>query len=125
MVAFRTGSIGAVADSGWGAFFLEGVAAACADAERGIINVATLGAAEQNRLLQAPKAGPTSYRLFELLPAMSRFSVEHVRQRLATIFPTASAAVRPLEDFGIVVERTGMKKRRLYGYQAYEELLAR
>jgi hypothetical protein len=106
-------------------FFLEGVAAACADAERGIIDVATLIAADRNRLLQSPKAGPTSYRLFELLPTMPRFSVEHVRQRLATTFPTASAAVRLLEDLGIVVERTGMKKHRVYSYQAYVELLAR
>jgi hypothetical protein len=39
--------------------------------------------------------------------------------------PTASAAVRLLEDLGIVAERTGMKKHRVHSYQAYVELLAR
>jgi ribosomal protein S25 len=40
-------------------------------------------------------------------------------------FPTASAAVRLLEDRGIVVELTGQKKDRVYSYQAYVELPSR
>ena len=110
---------------GWVSFFLEGVAAASTDAERGIINVASLITADRRRLLDSPKAGPISYRLFELLPVMPRFSVEHVRQRLETTFPTASAAVRLLEDLGILAELTGRKKNRVYSYQAYVELLSR
>jgi Fic family protein len=107
----------------WVTFFLEGVAAAAAEAEKGIIDVASLITADRRRLLQAPKAGPVSYRLFELLPMMPRFTVEHVRQRLETTFPTASAAVNTLEQLGIVTERTGQKKNRVYSYQAYVELL--
>ena len=110
---------------GWVAFFLEGVAVASADAERSIIDVASLITADRKRLLDSAKAGPISYRLFELLPMMPRFSVEHVRQRLETTFPTASAAVSLLEDLGVVVELTGQKKNRIYSYQAYVELLSR
>ena len=110
---------------GWVAFFLEGVAVASADAERSIIDVASLITADRKRLLDSTKAGPISYRLFELLPMMPRFSVEHVRRRLETTFPTASAAVSLLEDLGIVVELTGQKKNRIYSYQAYVELLSR
>ena len=110
---------------GWVAFFLEGVAEASADAERSIIDVASLIAADRKRLLASAKAGPISYRLFELLPMLPRFSVEHVRRRLETTFPTASAAVSLLEDLGIVVELTGQKKNRIYSYQAYVELLSR
>ena len=109
---------------GWVAFFLEGVAMASADAERSIIDVASLITADRKRLLESAKAGPISYRLFELLPMMPRFSVEHVRRRLETTFPTASAAVSLLEDLGIVVELTG-QKNRIYSYQAYVELLSR
>ena len=96
-----------------------------ADAERSIIDVASLITADRKRLLESPKAGPISYRLFELLPMMPRFSVEHVRQRLETTFPTASAAVKLLEDLGIVAELTGQKKNRIFSYQAYVELLSR
>ena len=37
---------------------------------------------------------------------------------------TASAAVKPLEDLGIVAELTGQKKNRVYSYQAYVELVS-
>jgi Fic family protein len=109
----------------WVTFFLEGVAVAAGDAERNIIDVASLVAADRKRLLQSPKAGPASYRLFEMLPMMPRFTIERVRQQLCTSFPTATAAVKVLEDLAIVAEMTGQKKNRSYSYQAYVELLSR
>ncbi len=110
---------------GWVSFFLEGFAAAASQAEKSIIDVASLVTTDRKRLLDSPKAGPISYRLLELLPMMPRFTMEHVRQRLETTFPTASAAVKLLEDLGIVAELTGQKKNRIYSYQAYVELLSR
>ena len=109
---------------GWITFFLEGVAAAAAEAERGIVAVASLVAADRRRLLAVPKAGAMSLRLFELLPTMPRFTIEQVRQRLSTTFPTATAAVKRLEDLGIVSELTGQRKNRTFGYQAYVALLS-
>lgn len=109
----------------WVQFFLEGVAIAAGDAEKNIIAVASLVAADRRRLLQSTKAGPASYRLFELLPMMPHFTIERVRQRLDTSFPTATAAVKVLEGLGIVTEMTGQKKNRSYSYQAYVELLSR
>jgi Fic family protein len=108
---------------GWVVFFLEGVAMAASEAERSIVAIATLIAADRRRLLAAAKASPASYRLFELLPMMPRFSIEQVRQKLNTTFPTANAAVKTLEDLGIVLELTGQKKFRSYSYQPYIELL--
>lgn len=110
---------------GWISFFLEGVVSAAGEAERGIIRVASLITADRRKLLESPRAGQISYRLFELLPMMPRFTLEHVRTRLVTTFPTASAAVALLEDLGIVVEVTGQKKNRVYSYAAYVELLSR
>ena len=110
---------------GWIAFFLEGVAAAATEAEQGIVAIASQVAADRRRLLAEPKATPASYRLFEMLPMMPRFSIERVRQALDTSFPTATAAVRLLETVGIVSELTGQKKNRSYSYQAYIDLLTR
>ncbi len=110
---------------GWIAFFLEGVAVAATDAQHNIIEVASLIAADRRRLLQTPKASPASYRLFEMLPMMPRFTIERVRQQLATSFPTATAAVQTLQELGIVAETTGQKKNRHYSYQAYVALLSR
>jgi len=109
----------------WITFFLEGVATAATDAERSIIAIASMVAADRRRLLESPKAGPASYRLFELLPMMPRFTIERVRRELDTSFPTANAAVKVLEDLGIVNEMTGQKKNRNYSYQSYIELLTR
>jgi Fic family protein len=39
--------------------------------------------------------------------------------------PTANAAVRTLEQLGIVAEATGQKKNRSYSYQGYVDLLVR
>ena len=108
---------------GWVVFFLQGVEAAALDAERGIVSIASLVAADRRRLLAASKAGPASYRLFELLPMMPRFTVERVRQKLGTSFPTANAAVQMLAELGIVTELTGQKKNRSYSYQSYIELM--
>lgn len=108
----------------WVTFFLEGVAVAAADAERGIIAIASLVAADRRLLLASPKAGPASYRLFEMLPMMPRFTVESLRHKLETSFPTANAAVKVLEDLGIVSEMTGQKTNRSYGYKSYIALLS-
>ena len=109
---------------GWVAFFLEAVALAAQDAERGIVAIATLLAADRRKLLASAKAGPASYRLFELLPMMPRFTIEQVRQKLGTTFPTANAAVKALENLGILTELTGQRKNRTYSYQAYISLLS-
>ena len=108
---------------GWVAFFLEGVALAAQEAERNIVAVAALLAQDRRRLLASPKGGMASYRLLELLPMMPRFTIEQVRQKLDTSFPTASAAVKVLADLGIVAELTGQKTHRSYSYAAYVALL--
>ena len=110
---------------GWTRFFLDGVEAAAAEAERNIVAVASLVTADRRRLLAAPKAGAVSLRLFELLPLMPRFTIAQVRQKLDTTIPTATAAVKLLEDLGLVTELTGQKTNRSFSYQAYVELLAR
>ncbi len=110
---------------GWVGFFLEGVETAAGDAERSIVAIASLIAADRRRLLATPKATPASYRLFEMLPMMPRFTIEKARQQLDTSFPTATAAVKILEGLGLVTELTGQKKNRSYSYQPYIDLLTR
>ncbi len=107
----------------WVRFFLEGVAAAAGEAEKSVVGLATLVAEDRQRVLAASKAGAATYRLFELLPTMPRFTIEHVRRQLDTSFPTANAAVKTLEELGIVVETTGQKKNRCFSYQRFVEFL--
>jgi Fic family protein len=109
----------------WVGFFLEAVEGAASEAERAIVAIASLVAADRRRLLAAPRVGAVALRLFELLPVMPRFTIEQVRQKLETTFPTATAAVKLLEDLSIVAELTGQKKNRSFSYRAYVDLLAR
>ena len=109
---------------GWVGFFLDGVEVAATDAERGIIAMASLINADRKRLLAAPRVGAVALRLFELLPLMPRFTIEQARQKLDTTFPTATAAVKLLQDLGLLTELTGQRKNRLFSYAAYVELLA-
>lgn len=109
---------------GWVGFFLDGVETAATDAERGIVAMASLINTDRKRLLAAPRVGAVALRLFELLPLMPRFTIEQARQKLDTTFPTATAAVKLLQDLGMLGELTGQKKNRLFSYAAYVELLA-
>jgi Fic family protein len=104
---------------GWVSFLLQGVA----EAERSVIEIAKLVATDRRRLLAETQAYPASYRSFELLQMMPRLTIERVRQELDTSFPTATAAVKQLEALGIIVEQTGLKRNRSYGYRAYIALL--
>jgi Fic family protein len=109
---------------GWVVFFLDGVEAAAVEAERGIVAMASLINADRKRLLAAPRVGAVALRLFELMPLMPRFTIEQARQKLDTTFPTATAAVKLLQDLGLLAELTGQKKNRLFSYAAYVQLLA-
>jgi len=109
----------------WVRFFLVAVTEAAAEAERSVVDVATLVTNDRRRLLDSPNANAAAFRLFELLPMMPRFTVEKARQQLSTSYPTANAAVRLLTDLGIVMEMTGQQRKRTFGYQSYIEMLAR
>lgn len=109
----------------WVEFFLDGVINAAGEAERNIVEIATLLANDRRRLLGSVKAGVHAYRLFEALPMMPRFTVEQVRQKLDTTYPTANAAVKTLMDLSVLVELTGQRKNRSFSYQAYIDLLSK
>ena len=110
---------------GWVQFFLEAVQNAAGQAERTVVALASLVANDRRRLLAHPKANAVSYRLFELLPTMPRLSVDRVCVAVQTTFPTANAAIKLLEELGILTELTGQKKNRTFSYAAYVQLLSR
>ena len=109
---------------GWVQFFLEAVLNAAAESERAVVALASLVANDRRRLLAHPKANAISYRLFELLPTMPRMSVDRVCGALQTTFPTANAAIKLLEELGILTELTGQRKNRTFSYAAYVQLLS-
>jgi hypothetical protein len=110
---------------GWVGFFLEGVEMAAARAEQDIVALATLVAADRRRLLQHPQAGPASYRLFELLPTMPRFSMERVRQALGTTFPHSQCGREGAAGTGHRERGDGAEEEPRLQLPAYIDLLSR
>lgn len=108
----------------WVQFFLEAVLHAAGQSERMVLRLASLVNHDRRRVLAHPQANATTYRLFEALPTMPRFTVDRVCQTLNTTFPTASAAIKLLQSLGLVSELTGLKKNRTFSYAVYIELLS-
>ena len=108
----------------WVKFFLEGVQVAAHQAEENILKIASLVASDRRKLLESPKASSPAYRLLEKLPMMPRFTVERVKTALGTTFPTANAAIKALEELGLITETTGNKKNRSFSYDRYIKLLS-
>lgn len=107
----------------WVTFFLEGVEIAAEEAQKSIIQIASLIATHRKRLLANTSTSLQTMRLFELLPVMPRLTAERAQSELAVTFPTASAAIKVLEATGILVETTGKSRGKSYVYKDYVDLL--
>ena len=88
-----------------------------------MVALASLVTQDRRRLLAQPKASAVSYRSFELLPTMLRFTMGRLCKALNTTFPTASAAIRMLQALS-VVSHAGQKKNRTFSYAVYVGLLS-
>lgn len=107
----------------WVAFFLEAVEASAEEAQRSIVAIAALIAADRRRVLSAGASTLQALRLFELLPTMPKLTVERAQQALQVSAPTARGAVNALMGVGVLAETTGRSRGQVYAYQAYMDLL--
>ena len=109
---------------GWTRFFLDCV---CETADAAVIAAGQLFQllhTDRQRLVTHPSATLTAVRLFDLLPEHPIVTLASVVDLLQTTKPTATKAISALIDAGILVERTGRKRDRAYGYQRYLSLLS-
>ncbi|MER3053146.1 Fic family protein [Xanthomonas hortorum] len=107
----------------WVGFFLEAVEASAEQAQRSIVAIAALIAADRKRVLSTGSSTLQALRLFELLPTMPKLTVDRAQQALEVSYPTARAAVTTLQDIGVLVETTGRARGQSFSYQAYVNVL--
>ncbi|CAI1170799.1 Fic family protein [Serratia quinivorans] len=107
----------------WVVFFLKGVEIAAEEAQQSIIQIASLIATDRKKILATASSTLQTLRLFELLPTMPKLTVERAQAELAVSFPTANAAIKALENAGILLETTGRLRGKSYVYQAYVDVL--
>jgi hypothetical protein len=78
-----------------------------------------LVAVDRARVLETKTTSVTAARLFELLPEHPIVTIGRVVDLLSTTKPTANKAVSALVDAGVLVETTGRRRDRAFGYAAY------
>jgi Fic family protein len=108
---------------GWVAFFLEGVATVAEEAVLLARELFSLVSKDRGRVLRSESATVVAVRLFELLPLHPIVTMPGVVKLLDTTKPTAIKAMGVLEELGILVERSGRKRDKTFGYAAYLEKL--
>ncbi|GMV13841.1 MAG: toxin Fic [Polyangiaceae bacterium] len=108
---------------GWLAFFLEGTAVVAEEAVATIQDLFGLVSADRAKVLAAKTTSVTAARLFELLPEHPIVTIGRVVDLLSTTKPTANKAVSALVDAGVLVETTGRRRDRTFGYAAYLDRL--
>ncbi len=108
---------------GWIAFFLDGVETTAIEATETARQLFALISSDRERLLGTPQTTVLSLRLFELLPRHPVLTVSRAMELLAASRPAAGKAVHVLADAEILVESTGRKRDKTYGYAAYLDIL--
>lgn len=108
---------------GWLAFFLEGTAVVAEEAVGTIQDLFSLITSDRAQVLSAKTTSVTAARLFELLPENPIVTIGRVVDLLSTTKPTANKAVSALVDAGVLVETTGRRRDRTFGYAAYLDRL--
>lgn len=120
----RLGAVRTKGDwEGWTIFFLDGVATIADEAVSLSRDIFALIEKDRKRVLAASDATVVAARLFEILPLHPIVTMPGVVDLLQTTKPTASKAIAVLEKMGILVESSGRKRDRTFGYKAYLEKL--
>lgn len=108
---------------GWVSFFLDGVVTIADEAIKLARSLFSLVSRDRVRLLDATDINVMSVRLFEMLPLHPIITMPGVVTLLKTTKPTASKAIAVLQNHGILVEQSGRKRDRAFGYKAYLDCL--
>jgi Fic family protein len=108
---------------GWTRYFLDCVREAADDGVSAAQRLFTLISKDRNRLAKHPLATVPAIRLFDQLPGHPIVTLASTIKLLKVTKPTASKAIRALEQANILRETTGRLRDRVYAYHAYLQVL--
>lgn len=109
----------------WVHFFLDCTTEAAENAQRSIIEIASLIAADRKKVMAAKNGTVQAIRLFEMLPTMPRFTTTFAAEKLGVSFPTASTAIKVLQSVDVLTGSAEQKRSQQFNYRGYIELLQR
>jgi Fic family protein len=107
----------------WLAFFVDGIGQVAEEATARALEIVQLRDDHQRLIAdELGKRAPNALVLLERLFRQPVVSAKLVESMVEVSQPTASALVRDLERIGILRERTGKRRNRLFAYQPYLDL---
>lgn len=107
----------------WLDFFLAGVIDTTEQATRSAQRIIGLFRDDRERVEKIGRASASALRLHQALQEKVILSIPGAAKRLGLSQPTVTASMRHLEQLGIVRERTGRRRNRMYVYDAYLKIL--
>lgn len=109
---------------GWMAYYLEGIDWTARQTTETTMQLLDLYRSDRERVLTASR-GKAMLRVYEQLQQRVIVSVRRMAEQLSVSIPTATTALKGLEEMGIVREITGRKYARLFAYDRQLEILNR
>lgn len=107
----------------WSEFFLDGVSTIAGEATQLAEDLFAMISQDRKKVVDSDDATLMAVRLFEQLPLHPLVKMPGVVKLLETTKPTAIKAIETLQQLGILVEQSGRKRDRIFGYAAYLEKL--
>lgn len=109
---------------GWLGFFLTGIEETAEGATETARRILALFETHRQQIAQSGKAAATGHRLHEHMQKKPIFTVAQAMRGLDMSAPAIGAAIRRMEQLGIVRETTGKKRDRVYSYAPYLAILS-
>ncbi len=107
----------------WLDFFLEGVEDTASNAVRTAQSLVHLFKEDAIRVQAGGRSASTVLRVFNALCTRPITTINDICQRAGLSFPAATKGIERLVDLGIVKERTGGRRNRVFAYDRYLGLL--
>jgi Fic family protein len=108
----------------WLEFFLDGVAQTADQAFETAMRIADLFVADRGRIAAAGDRAGSVLRLHELLQKSPYLTAPAAVEKSGLTMPTVNSAFAQLQRLSIVTEVTGRRRRRVYSYKEFVDILS-
>lgn len=108
----------------WLEFFLDGIAETANQAFDTANRLATLLAADRERIVVEADRTASVLQLHDLMRTHPFLTAVAVTEKTTMTMPTVNAALAQLQSLGIVREITGRRRGRVFAYSAYLDILS-
>ncbi len=109
----------------WLAFYLAGVEEVASEANEVSQQLVRLFERDRRKAAALGKAAPSALKLHGLMEKRCLASLAFAQKELGLSLPAVSQAMARLRALGIVKETSGRRRRQVFAYQAYWELVSR